>query len=152
MTHFTHALEIEASPAAIYAAITTAAGLRGWWTETCDVVNVVGGHHVFRFGPHHKTMRVDKLIPNREVRWTCVDANIVGLDRPDEWIGTSVRFRMQPNGAGRTRLDFEHVGLTPALECYGICEDGWRHFLASLKSWLETGQGTPYEAQEAVHG
>ena len=139
MTHFTHALEIEASPAAIYAAITTAAGLRGWWTETCDVVNVDDGLLVVELN-------------DREVRWTCVDARIVGLDRPDEWIGTSIRFRMQPNGAGRTRLDFEHVGLTPALECYGICEDGWRHFLASLKSWLETGQGTPYEAQEAVHG
>jgi len=72
--------------------------------------------------------------------------------RGDEWVGTEARFRIQPLGQGRTRLTFEHLGLVPGFECWDICQDGWRHFLASLKMLLESGRGTPYELEEAAHG
>ena len=152
MTHYVQSLEIDAKPSAIYAALTTAEGLRAWWTEDCDVGTDVGGTHVFRFGPHRKEFRIEALVPNREVRWHCTAARIVGLKRGDEWVGTEARFRIQPLGQGRTRLTFEHLGLVPEFECWDICQDGWRHFLASLKMLLESGRGTPYELEEAAHG
>ncbi len=44
-----------------------------------------------------------------------------------------------------TLLHFEHEGLTPQLECYQICEDGWGHFLkTSLNKLVETGKGEPF--------
>ena len=153
MTHYAQSLEIDAKPSAIYAAITTAQGLRAWWTEDCDVGTEVGGTHVFRFGPHRKQFRIASLIPNREVRWHCTASSIVGLQRPGEWVGTEILFRVQPLGQGRSRLAFEHIGLKPELECWDICQDGWRHFLVSLKMLVEGGRGTPYELEEAAtHG
>lgn len=50
---------------------------------------------------------------------------------------------MSEDGAGRTRADFEHIGLVPAFECYGICCEGWQYFLGSLQQLWETGEKTP---------
>ncbi len=152
MSHYQQSLVIGAEPAAVYAALATPEGLRGWWTQDCSVAVEVGGTSHFRFGPHHKDMLVEKLEPGSEVRWLCVAAHIA-VDRlvhKDEWVGTHLVFRLERLGAGRTRLDFEHVGLVPELECYAMCNDGWRYFMGSLQQLLGTGKGTPFELIEAV--
>jgi hypothetical protein len=111
------------------------------------VAEVSGAIH-FRFGPVHKEMRVERLEPNREVRWVCTKAYIdmPSLTRKDEWVGTEMVFRLNDEGSGRTRIDFEHVGLVPSFECYGMCVKGWRYYLGSLRQYLETGAGTPHLA------
>lgn len=146
MNHYQQTLVIDADPGNVYAALTTEPGLRGWWTRDCDVATGVGATLRFRFGPNHKAMRIEALIPDREVRWLCIEAQICGnFVRKDEWVGTRIVFRLTPAGTGRTRLDFEHIGLVPALECYEACDKGWRHFMQSLRQLVETGRGTPYE-------
>lgn len=152
MSHYQQSLVIGADPAAVYAALVTPEGLQGWWTPDCDVALEVGGTSHFRFGPHQKSMLVEKLEPGREVQWHCVvaqssDPHFACLR---EWPGTRLIFRLAQAGAGRTRLDFEHIGLVPELECYAMCNDGWRHFLSSLQQLLETGKGTPFEQTEAL--
>lgn len=151
MNHYQQSLVVEANPAAVYAALTTAEGLRGWWTQDCDVQTKLGGSIKLRFGPNHKEMRIERLEPGREVRWLCTGAHIaVGeLTHRDEWVGTQLVFHLTPQDNGRTRLDFEHIGLLPALECYDLCSDGWRHFLGSLQQFAKTGRGTPYELETA---
>lgn len=69
--------------------------------------------------------------------------------RKDEWVGTQLVFRMTPDGEGRTRLEFEHIGLVPAFECYSVCSDGWQYYLGSLQQFAETGRGIPYELAAA---
>ncbi|HTP73705.1 MAG TPA: SRPBCC domain-containing protein [Burkholderiaceae bacterium] len=152
MNHYQHSLRIEATPAAVYAALTTPAGLRGWWTQDCDVAGEVGGTHRFRFECAHKDMRVEHLDPGREVQWLCTAAHIGagGISRPDEWVGTRLAFRLAADGATHTRLDFEHVGLVPTLECYELCRGGWQHYLRSLQQWSETGHGTPHRLTAAA--
>ncbi|TJZ73147.1 SRPBCC family protein [Chitiniphilus eburneus] len=149
MSHYQQSLTLEASPAAVYAALTTPAGLRGWWTGDCDVATGVGGTSQFRFGPHYKHMRIEHLESEREVRWLCTVAHLDfgHATRRDEWVGTQLVFRLAPDGAGGTRLAFEHIGLVPEFECYDLCSNGWRHFLASLQHYVKTGQGTPYEPE-----
>jgi hypothetical protein len=97
-------------------------------------------------------MRIERMEPDREVLWLCTVANIAAgqLASRDEWVGTQLVFRLAPDAEGRTRLDFEHIGLVPTLECYEMCNRGWRHFLASLQQYVGTGRGTPYELAEAV--
>jgi uncharacterized protein YndB with AHSA1/START domain len=155
MNHYQQSLVVGAAPAAVYAALTTPAGLRGWWTRDCDVTTDVGGTLRFRFGPHRKAMRIARLDPDREVRWLCTEAHIefAQFSRKDEWVSTEIVFRLSPHDGGRTRLDFEHIGLVPAFECWGVCADGWRHFLGSLQQFSETGRGTPFEpaATAAAH-
>lgn len=147
MNHYQQSLVLDADPATVYAALTTPNGLRGWWSQDCDVATEVGGTHHFRFGRNHKDMRIERLEPGREVHWLCTGAHIAasGLTRRDEWVGTQLVFRLTPQAVGRTRLDFEHVGLVAALECYDLCSNGWQYFLGSLRQLVETGRGTSYE-------
>lgn len=146
MEHYQLSLLIQASASAVYAALTTAKGLRGWWTQDCDVASALGGIHRVRFGPHHKDLRVEQLEPHRLVHWHCTGAliDLPQLSRKDEWVGTELVFRIDAQGEGQTRLHFEHLGLVPAVECYEVCEQGWRHFLASLQQYAETGRGMPH--------
>jgi uncharacterized protein YndB with AHSA1/START domain len=155
MRHYHQTLTLNASPAAVYAALTTPEGLRGWWTQDCDVPTGPGQTLHFRFGRTHKDMRIERLVPGREVRWHCTGAHIAAtkIAVKDEWVGTDLVFRLAPDAVdneGRTRLDFEHIGLVPAFECYDFCSDGWRYFLGSLQQLVETGRGTPYEVELAA--
>jgi uncharacterized protein YndB with AHSA1/START domain len=145
MNHYQRQLLLSASPDTVYRALSTQDGLRSWWTETCDIVEAVDGLASFRFGQKSKIMRVERLDPQREVRWVCVG----GVTRHDEWIGTKIVFRLSADG-DRTRLDFEHIGLVPALECFEVCERGWNHFMDSLKNLVETGQGHPFVPADAL--
>jgi len=156
MKNYQHSLTIAATPAAVYAALTTIDGLRAWWTQDCEGTTEVNGIIHFRFGASHKEMRIERLEPGREVRWQCTRAHIAAdsITRKDEWVGTEPVFLISDAGPGhekqgRTRLDFEHIGLVPSFECYGLCYKGWQHFLGSLQQYLETGEGTPYAPESA---
>lgn len=146
MKHFQHTLTMAAPPAAVYAALSTIDGLRQWWSRDCDGESELGGTIRFRFGICHNAMRVDRLVPGHEVGWHCTDAHTVGdsVTQSAEWVGTAPQFHLSAAEAGGTRVVFEHVGLTPALECHAMCVKGWTHFLGSLQQYLETGEGTPY--------
>jgi uncharacterized protein YndB with AHSA1/START domain len=152
VTSYQQSLVLEANPAAVYAALTTPEGLRAWWTPDCDVQTATGGKIHLRFERTHKEMRIERLDPGREVRWLCTASHLAFAPAPrrSEWVGTQIVFRLTPHGMGHTRLDFEHVGLVPALDCYEVCSDGWRHYLSSLQQLAATGRGTPYEPRPAV--
>ena len=147
MNDYKQTIVINADLSAVYAALTTPAGLRGWWTQDCDISTNVGDTITFRFGNTSKDMRIERLEPNREVGWLCTRAHIAAsqLTRKNEWVGTRMIFRLTPDGAGRTRLDFEHIGLNPDLQCYDLCSNGWQYFMKSLQQLVETGRGTPAE-------
>lgn len=96
-------------------------------------------------------MQIESLVPDREVRWLVVEAFIDAsfLRHRDEWVGTRIVFQLTPqDGGNKTRLDFEHIGLTPAFECFKVCNAGWNQFLGSLQSLVETGQGQPFVAAQ----
>lgn len=139
-------LPIQAPASAIYAALTEARGLRGWWTTTCDIGTGVGALCTFRFGTTAKVMRIEALTPEVQVRWRCIEAHLrcPGITREDEWEGTAISFTLEPQSSTSTLLRFAHIGLVPELECHGVCTAGWRQFLGSLKRFVETGTGTPY--------
>ncbi len=148
MRHYNCTVMIEGPVAAVYDALTTEVGLRGWWTKTCEVGRRVGDQSTFRFGKTHNVMRVERLEPDTRVGWRCLEQHHHApgqLNRSDEWRDTTVMFRLTSQTPGRTVLEFEHQGLTPQLECYAICEQGWDHFLKkSLKGYVETGCGEPF--------
>jgi uncharacterized protein YndB with AHSA1/START domain len=79
-----------------------------------------------------------------------VDAHIEapGL-RPDSWVGTTLASRLSPADSGGTRLAFEHLGLTPEIDCWDLCRAGWDQFLASLQAQVERRQGTPFVPEDA---
>jgi hypothetical protein len=37
--------------------------------------------------------------------------------------------------------------LTPKLECFVDCKNGWDHFLPSLRQFVDTGVGNPWKSE-----
>lgn len=145
--HFRREIHFKAPASALYAALSTQAGLRGWWTQTSTADETVGGQARFEFGESYKLMRIETLRPERQVRWRCLESRIRVPGRTlreNEWAGTTIVFRINGDTPTHTVLRFEHLGLTPALDCHELCEGGWTQFLASLQRYVETGSGEPY--------
>jgi len=133
-------LEFTAPPEAVFAALTTLRGVAGWWTDATGDGGP-GGELRFFFGDDvPAVMRVDEATPTL-VRWTCLSY----APLPD-WAGTTITFALSPRSDGGSELAFQHRGLTPQVECYAMCKDGWDHFLPSLRAYVETGQGNPWES------
>jgi uncharacterized protein YndB with AHSA1/START domain len=138
-------IEVAAPAAALYRALTTTEGHRGWWTDDCEVGGAVGQESVFRFDPMgggsgHVEMRfrIDRLEPDRAVAWTCV-----GQRNNEDWLNTRLTFTLSPAG-DRTRVDLVHSAWRERTKVYDACVAGWSHFMQSLKAYAETGTGTPH--------
>ncbi|UTM59096.1 SRPBCC domain-containing protein [Photobacterium sp. CCB-ST2H9] len=151
MNNYQNSILLSVPVSHVYDALTTQRGISEWWTPSCEVGTTVGELITIRFGETFKVMRIESLRPQSEVCWSVIDAQLVvpGLTRTDEWIGTTIVFQLSSPSESTTRLDLEHLGLTPQIECFEVCSQGWTHFLASLKNYLETGKGMPYTEPSA---
>jgi uncharacterized protein YndB with AHSA1/START domain len=146
MKNYQADISLGAPVARSYEALTTQRGLRGWWTASCEVGTAVGERIAIRFGTTFKVMRIEELQQDSRVRWKVIEAHldVPGLSRADDWVGTEIVFQLLRESNAATRLRIEHIGLTPEVGCFEICSQGWRQFLASFKSYVETGMGAPY--------
>ncbi|HEY0934157.1 MAG TPA: SRPBCC domain-containing protein [Trebonia sp.] len=135
---FTAVLHLPVDPAAVSALFTSAAGVSRWWGPT-QGDGAAGGTLVTSFGEHGvNTMRVLEAGPARVVWESVASDGLPPTGHTREWLGTTMEFDIAGAGAG-TELRFRHVGLTPQLDC-------WTYFMASIKSFAETGAGTPFGA------
>ena len=80
---------------------------------------------------------IAELEQNENVHWMTRQGPSTG-----HWKGTSVTWRLTPVHGG-TQVVFTHSGFAEADRRYEITRAWWEHFLGSLKSYLETGKGTP---------
>jgi uncharacterized protein YndB with AHSA1/START domain len=121
----------------VYRALTTIDGLSGWWTsDTQGEESKVGGVLKFRFHAGGFDMKVLELHPDTHVRWEVIDG-------PSEWIGTQVSFDLKQQGDW-TIILFKHQGWKEPVEFMHHCSTKWGVFLLSLKSLMETGNGSPH--------
>lgn len=146
--HYRRTLAVTATPDQSYAALTS--GYGQWWTGTDDAFAAVGDRIKFTFPPNVSfwTFEASKLIPNQLIELECVEAFHRIIDKPNssetEWLGSRLLFHIEL-GDEQTLIHFDHEGLTPALDCFEVCEAGWNHFfVSSLKRYLETGVGEPH--------
>jgi uncharacterized protein YndB with AHSA1/START domain len=132
-------IDIHATPANIFAALTTKEGVATWWTDDCDVS---ASEATYRFAKpdrdRESTWRVDERTGSR-VAMTCIRE----VNTPD-WLGTKLSFALEPRGA-ITRVSLVHAGYRDKNEMYEQCTAGWAYFLGSLKKLLETGTGEPFK-------
>ncbi len=123
------------SPDAVYDALTTVDGLAGWWTDQTAGSTATGGVIEFRFGPGGFDMEVIDQQPAEHVAWKVVDG-------PEEWIGTTVDWRLRRDG-DFTIVLFKHEGWKEPVEFMHHCSTKWATYLMSLKSLVESGAGAP---------
>lgn len=129
-------IEIAAPTHRIVEALTTQTGLRGWFTETATFD---GRQATFTFVRPTITRTVGFRIDRcdaRGIAMTCTSER----NNP-EWLGTALAITVEG-----TRVRLEHSGYAAKDEYYAQCVQGWAYFLASLKSYVETGCGTPLAA------
>jgi uncharacterized protein YndB with AHSA1/START domain len=126
-----------APPESVLAALRTVEGITDWWGPTTGSAEVEGTFEV-SFAEHEQVI-VLHVEPAEEgkVVWTVEET-----PRTPEWVGTTIVFDVTASGDG-TALHFRHHGLTPQLECFDMCHAGWTHYLSSLVSYADTGQGQP---------
>ncbi|HKC29016.1 MAG TPA: SRPBCC domain-containing protein [Jatrophihabitans sp.] len=142
---FTAVLNLPASPAAVSALFSSAAGVSRWWGPT-EGHAAVGGTLVTSFGEHGvNAVRVLEAGPDRVVWESIAAEGTTPTAHTQEWLGTAMEFDIVPAGTG-TELRFRHAGLTPQLECWDDCVAGWTHFMTSIETFAETGTGTPFGA------
>jgi uncharacterized protein YndB with AHSA1/START domain len=139
MPDIMHMLTIAAPPERVYQALTTAEGIRAWWTREAELDGQVGGAGEFRFygGRVVTTVTVDARTPPAHVGWRTVASTA-----PGGWVGTTIAFDLRAEGSG-TVLLFAHRGFKEANEGYARVTTGWAYFLVSLQQYLERGQGAP---------
>lgn len=133
-----HRLHIKAEPEQIYRAITTAEGIRNWWTRDADLKSTVGGNGEFRFygGTMITRVRIDELEPVKRVRWSVIESFAPG------WNGTTMEFDLTPGGE-ESIFRFAQRGFIVADDRFAMSTTGWAMYFFSLQQYIETGRGTP---------
>jgi len=140
-----HKIGIRTGAAEVIKALTTKAGLAGWWTTQVDGDFASGSSSVgesihFEFG--HKAafdMKVQELASER-VRWECTSG-------PEDWVGSHIDFKLSPStapdGGAMTLVFFRHEDWKKESEFTAHCSMKWATFLLSLKNLVEVGRGQP---------
>jgi uncharacterized protein YndB with AHSA1/START domain len=132
-------LTIAAAPGRVFNALTQPDEIGHWWTNDLNATPEEGSLAEFRFGEWGESVfrfEIAELDPGKKVHW------IHRLSSVAQWAGTSVTWQLTPAHNG-TKLVFTHDGFAQVDEVYEQTHGNWQYFLASLKSYLETGKGTP---------
>lgn len=142
MPEILHQLVIDVPPAATFDAITEQRGLASWWTTDVKAQPKVGSIAEFGFNGRSIVfdIRVVALDKPNFVRWHCLAGH-------PEWCNTDLIFALSSRKGG-TLLRFAHRGWESSDGILAQCSYDWARYLASLKSYLETGTGTPHDAKK----
>ena len=137
MSAIVEELTIEAAPQRVWGAITQQDEIVQWWSDDARVKPEVGSLGEFRFRPPAGVLQfeVAELNEGSKVHW-------ISRQGPPQWAGTSVTWQLTPVPNG-TKVVFTHEGFAQIDESNERTRGNWEYFLASLKSYLETGKGTP---------
>lgn len=153
--NYQRAIPIKASRNQVFEAITK--NISKWWTENyAGSADAVGDEFTVRFNATFKVMKISSKEANKHILWTCIDQHIemppgiAPLKNNREWVGTTITWQMEDLEVG-CLLSHTHIGLTPAQECWGVCETGWDQTLKSLVNLLETGKGMPFYQLDQEH-
>lgn len=132
-------LTIEATPERVWGALTQPDEIGHWWTNDLNATPEVGSLAEFRFGEWGDFVlrfEVAELDRDKKVHWIHRFSSVA------QWAGTSVTWQLEPVHNG-TRVVFRHEGFENKDVVYEQTRGNWNYFLTSLKSYLETGKGTP---------
>jgi uncharacterized protein YndB with AHSA1/START domain len=133
-------LPVRAAPAAVFAAVSTPAGLDQWWTLRSEGSPRLGADYLLDFGPGYRwTARVTRCAPDAEFELQLLAAD-------DDWTGTRVRLQIDPRGEG-SWLRFLHSGWPAANEHYRVSCHCWAMYLRVLRRHLEHGETVSYESR-----
>lgn len=133
-TELTFSQTIEASPKAVYYALTNGAAMREWLCTSSQVSTQEGGRlYLWWQQGYYATGEFQKLVPDEQVVYTWQGRNEAAV--------STVTLTLTPDEDG-TQLALRHSDLPEGdafAEMRQGLKEGWETGLANLKSVLETG-------------
>lgn len=135
----TFSFTVERTPDELFAAIGAVAT---WWPgEIKGETRRLGGVFTYRYKDMHRsTQEITEWVPGERVVWQVTESQLSFVKDKDEWTATEMVFEINAKG-GKTELRFTHRGLTPKMECYGACSQGWGYIVnESLLPFILTGK------------
>jgi uncharacterized protein YndB with AHSA1/START domain len=133
-------VELAHPPGAVWAALTTAEGLRAWFGDEAEIDLRPGGAARMTFGAAHTVqMRVERVEEPAVFGFTWQIAELPD----DDPRRTYVEFTLEPDGAG-TRLRVVETGFAQLpVDAYRKVYDGhtqgWAAELGELVAYLDAG-------------
>jgi len=127
-------LHVDAPVSAVVDAVSDLTRIATWWTPVTrterdgDAVRIFMGDGA----PLAMQVRVDVEADASTVTWFVQSCGMA-----QDWAGTAPSFVVRPAAGGGCDLDFRHVGLEPALECFEQCRAGWDHFVPCIAHHAE---------------
>jgi len=139
---YTYEMQVHAPLPQIIAALTDGDLICRWWTAATRSERHGDDVRLFRDDAAFVSFTLDHAPGTSEVTWTVTTCVM------EDWVGTKPSFSVRQDDGGTCAVEFRHVGLRPALECFDQCRAGWGHFMPSLHQFLETGEGRPNEPRD----
>lgn len=139
---YTATLAVDVAAMEIFKSINDVAK---WWTPDLQGSSQkLNDMFTVQFADMHiSTQKVVEFIPGKKVVWLVTASNLSFIKQTDEWTNTHISFEIKQLG-DKTALQFTHIGLVPAIECFKDCSKGWDYYIkGSLFKFLTTGTGTP---------
>ena len=140
MPDIRHRVVISAPLGSVYEAVATTGGISEWWTRGgVQGESSEGSKLQFFFGQPEPAavMEVTRLDPDGHVSWNCVEG-------ADEWVGTKLAFDLTSQRRRNGGVVHPRRLARAEVEFMAHCSARWAYFLLSLKSFVETGKGTPF--------
>ncbi len=115
-----------------------------WWSENLEGTSQkLNDEFTVRFGETWIAHKIIEMVPGQKVVWLVTECNKHWLKDKKEWRGTKIVWEISTE-KNATQIRFTHLGLVPALECYGGCKQGWDFYVKeSLYKLLTEGKGLP---------
>jgi hypothetical protein len=147
--NYSTTITVDQTPQEAFDAINN---VRGWWSREIegdtDKLEAVFKYHYQDV--HRCTIKISELVPGKKIVWNVLDNYFNFIKDQNEWVGTDVVFEIARQG-DKTEIQFTHIGLVPAYECYGICSNAWgSYIIGSLRDLITTGKGQPNPIEEVV--
>jgi uncharacterized protein YndB with AHSA1/START domain len=147
-TSIEHEVWIGADRDVVFAALTTVAGLNGWWGPALEASVAVGGHVVFDHGlPAPMRMEVVAIDAPTRVTWRFVSTYDDADNPASEWNGQTFDWRIAPrvqrtllgNDMTVTVVRLTNAGWPTTSRWQGFCTTAWGATLdGRLKPFCET--------------
>jgi hypothetical protein len=116
-----------------------------WWTENIEGSSQkLDDEFTVRFDDVHvSTQKLIEVVPDKKVVWLVTDSKLNFVEDKEEWTDTKISFEIYSKD-DKTEIQFTHIGLVPAIDCYQDCSNAWSHYIrGSLLSLITTGKGIP---------
>ena len=137
MAKTSHKITIKAPADRIFKALSTAEGLKGWYTPHLEGKVGEGQEAIFKFtGKKPFRWKFVELASDSRIRWECIEG-------PGAAAGTAVTFRFSDRGDGRTTVECDHDDWPDTHSAFTTCNTLWGILMGHLRNYAETGHANP---------